>query len=85
MSHILYNKLAQTLTKNFKRRKKRNIVKFGGKAKIPMLWLLVLRQPTPVKFTKAGAKLSVITVTKKEIMPRTIPSLQLITLQIIND
>lgn len=41
-------------------------------AKTFALWLLVFKQSTLVRFTKTCAKLSIITVTKKDTMLKTI-------------
>lgn len=62
----------QTLIKKFGQRKKRNIIKLKGAAKIFVLWLEILRQFILIRLTKVCIKLSIIIITKKNVMPKII-------------
>lgn len=76
--------MAQTLIKDFKGKKKRNIIKPKGITETPILWLSVLKQPILVMFTWAYAKLSIIIIAKRDTMPKTVLSPKL-TLQITSN
>lgn len=66
----------QTLTRDFKVKKKRNIVKTRDAAKTLTLWLSVLSWPLPMKLTRTNAKLFIIIIAKKNIMPKIVLNLK---------
>lgn len=72
ISHISYNRLGQTLTRDFKEKKKRNIIKPRDITETPILWLSVLKQPILVRFTRTYGKLSIIIVAEKDTMLKTV-------------
>lgn len=85
MSHFSYNRLAQTPTRDFRERKKRNIIKSKGTAKISTLRLSILRRPMLVRLIRANTKLFVITIAKRNIISKIISSPKPTPLQTINN
>lgn len=73
--------MTQTQGKDFKEKRKRNIIKPKNIAKTLTFRLSILKRSMPINLIKFGNKLSIITVVKKYIMPKIISSPKLFQAQ----